>query len=219
MTRAEIIAQFRAENREITTRVATDTVLENWLLLGDKEVCAITRCIVSDVVFNSVVSTSVYDTRYDLEAEIDKFYDIDEFPGGGVSFDDKSLTKTTVAELDKESPTWRTGSAGTPKKWYRRGGNLYFDRPVSTADLEIRVYTVLVSDDFDDDDIMPFNQLGYLEPFHSSLVKYLQWKAKEKVGKPGEGAKARQEFLDYCQWMKKMIGGNKYGPIRLVPTI
>jgi hypothetical protein len=217
MTRAEIIAMFRADNSEIPDRVISDAKLHNWALVGDKLVCAISRCIVADITFNSVVTTSVYDTRYDLIEKIDKFYDIDDYPGGGTSFDDKPLGKTTVAELDQETPTWRTRSAGTPKKYYRRGKYLYFDRPVDTADLEIRVYAVLVSDDFNNDNIIPFNQLTYLEPFHNAINKYLQWQAKLEVGKPQEAAKAEKDFYDFVAFMKKMITGGKVSPIRFQP--
>jgi len=219
MTRSEIISAFRVDNSELTSNVITDAQLHNYLLFGDKEVCAITRCIVSDKVFHSVASTSVYDTRYDLTNEIDNFFDIDDFPGGGVSFDDDPLDKTTVAQLDQESSTWRTRTAGVPKKYYRRSKYLYFDRPVKTAALDIRVYCVLISDDFNNDDILPFNQLTYLEPFHSVLVMYLKWKAKAKVGKPQDAATAKQEFYDYCQFMKKTIQGGTAGPIQYKPSI
>lgn len=219
MTRAEIRAYFRAECPDVTTNVASDTVLNNWLLSADKEASALMRCIVGDVVITSVASTSVYDTKYDLESEVNKFYDIDDMPGGGVSFDDDPLDKTTVSELDRDSSSWRTRTAGKPQEWYRRGKYLYFDRPVSStyADKEIRVYTVLISDDFNDDDIMPFNQLAHLEPFHSGLIHYLKWKGKDKIAKPQESQKARQDFLDYYNWAKKVIGGNKFGPIYLQP--
>jgi hypothetical protein len=215
MTLSEIIQLFRVENPEITTQVVSDVLLKKWCIQGDKEVCALTRCIVGDSTIVSVASSSVYDTKYDLEAEIDKFFDIDDFPGGGVSFDDEPLEKTTVAELDKEDSSWRTRSAGTPEKWYRRGKFLYFDYPVSTADLEIRVYTVLVSDDFVGDDTTPYNQLSHLELYHYGINKYLQWKAKAKVGKPNEAQAAQAEFLDYAKFMKSQIGGNKYSPIRV----
>ena len=217
MIRSEIRNTFRVENPEIDDRVATDVELNSWLLQGDKEVCAITRCIVSDFVITSVTSTSVYDTKYDLTDEEPKFFDIDEMPGGGVSFDDEPLEKTSVSELDADNKDWRKRNAGTPEKWYRRGKWLYFDYPVLTEDLDIRVYAVLVSDDFNDDNIMPFNQLSFLEPYHQVLLKYLQWKAKEKVGKPEEGMRARQEFLQYAEWMKKMISGNKISAIRIQP--
>ena len=214
MTLTEIIEMFRVDNPEITERVISDTLLKNWAKIGDKEICAITRCIVGDTTFDSVVSTSVYATKYDLTALIDKFFDIDDYPGGGVSFDDDPLEKTTVAELDQEDSDWRTASAGTPEKYYRRGKYLYFDCPVKTAGEEIRVYAVLISDDFTGINQKPYNELGYLEPFHSGIVKYLQWKAKEKIGKSGEGDKAAKEFYSYANWMKKMIGGGKYSPIR-----
>ena len=215
MIRSEIVALFRSENPDIPSREVSDTVLYGWLEQADKEFCAITRCIVSDETFNSAVSTSVYLTRYDLTSEITKFYDIDELPGGGVVYDDNPLTKTTISELDAETPTWRTRTAGTPTKWYRRGKYLYFDRPVSEVKT-IRVYCVLISDDWNAD-VMPCNQLTFMEPFHSGFNKYLQWKAKEKIGKPEEGQRARQEFLDYANWVKKQLGGNKYGVIRFVP--
>lgn len=217
MTRLEIIARFRAEVPEVTERVATDVVVAGWCLDADKEICAVTRCIVSDVAFSSVVSTSVYDTRYDLSSNIAKFYDIDDLPGGGVSFDEEPLEKTTVAELDRESPSWRERVAGTPDKWYRRGKYLYFDRPVKTAGLSIRVYAVLISDDFNNDNKKPYNELAYLEPFHRGIVEYLKWQGKRKIGKPGEADQAQKEFYAYTAFMKKSIGGNKYSNIYFQP--
>jgi len=149
------------------------------------------------------------------DLEISKFFDIDVFPGGGVSFDDTPLEMTAVSELDQLTPTWRENSAGKPKKWYRRGKYLYFDRPVSSSydELDIRVYAVLVSDDFNDDDIMPYNQLPYLEPFHSGIVEYLKWQGKRKIGKPEDAAQAEKEFMNYTTWMKRQLAGGKSSKI------
>lgn len=217
MILSDIVTLFRIENPDITDRVISDALLKKWCLTGDKEVCAITRCIVGDTTFNSVVSASVYNTKYDLTGLIPKFYDIDDFPGGGVSFDDDPLEKTTVSQLDADDSSWRERSAGTPEKWYRRGKYLYFDYPVLTADLEIRVYAVSISDDFNNDNITPYNQLTYLEPFHYGINKYLMWKAKEKIGKDQEKLVAKQEFYDYCSFMKKQLGGNKFSSINIQP--
>lgn len=218
MILTEILDLFRAENSELTERVISDVLLKLWAKQGDKEICAITRCIVGDYTFDSIATTSVYNTRFDLTEKIPKFYDIDDFPGGGVSFDDVPLIKTTVAGLDAEEDGWRTNSAGTPDKYYRRGKYLYFNCPISTADKEIRVYVVLVSDDFIGDDSTPYNGLTYLEPYHYGIVKFLQWKAKAKVGKPGEGQIGEKEFATYANWMKIQIGGNKFSQIRMQPV-
>lgn len=218
MTLTEIIAMFRTENPEITDRVITDTLLKNWALIGDKEICAITKCIVSDTTFDSVVTTSVYTTKYDLTGLITKFYAIDDYPGGGVSYENKPLDKTSVAELDEEDEDWRTRSAGIPEKYYVRGQYLYFDWPVATASKKIRVYACLISNDLTGVNQKPYNELTYLEPFHYGIVKYLQWKAKEKIGKPGEGDKAAKEFSTYALWMKSQIGGNKFSPVRFTKS-
>jgi hypothetical protein len=217
MTLTEILALFRTENPEIPDNVASDTLLKLWAKQADKEVCAFTRCIVSDTIINSVATTSVYNTKYNLTDLIPKFYDIDDFPGGGVSFDDVPLTKTTVSELDVEDESWRTGSAGTPEKYYRRGNYLYFDTPVLTADLEIRIYASLISDDFTGDDSTPYNSLEMYVPFHYAIVKYLGWKAKAKMGKPQEAQLAGQEYMSYLTLMKKEIGGDKFSSITMVP--
>lgn len=217
MTRKEIIDDFRVENPDITINVISDALLNVWCKKADKEVCAITRCIIDQN--GTVIETAENDTHWDLTAKITKFYDIDEWPGGGVSYDDDRLTKTTIAELDDESPSWRTRSAGTPKKYYRRGKWLYLDRPVDSNIKDIRIYSVLISDNFDDDDKTPYNGLTYLEPFHDAIGKYLQWKGKAKKGKPEEAGLAKTEFFDYCQWMKKMIGGGKYTEIRFEPKV
>jgi hypothetical protein len=212
MTRDEIIETFRAEYPEITDRVIGDALLAAWCKTGDKVICAQSRCIISDVTFDSVVTTSVYDTKYDLTLKIPKFYDIDSYPGGGVIYDEEPLDKTTIAKLDAEHSGWRSNSAGTPEAYYRRGAWLYFDCPVSTVKV-IRVYCVLISDDFDSADLMPYNQLAYLEPFHYALVKYLGWKAKLKAGKPGEAQEAATELAQFISWMKKELSGGKYTDI------
>lgn len=212
MTGTEIIAAFREENPEITSRVVTDAVLTTWLKEGNVNVSTRCRLIVGEGTFNSVVDVS----RYDMTNEIEKFFDIDEIPGGGVSYDDKRLDHTTIAELDRRTPSWRTASSGTPRQYYRRGQYIYFEKPPVSIK-EIKVYAVLTPDDFTGAETEPFNQLTYLRPFHYSLVFYLTMRAKMKVGKDVEQASARAEFEGYINWVKKEIGGGKYGTIQFVP--
>ncbi len=208
MNRADIVQIFRTENPEITSRVITDSLLYDWCKQGDKEICAITRCIVGDTTFTCAED----DEYWDLTVKIPKFYDIDEYPGGGVSYDDDRLTLTTIAELDNKSSGWRTRSSGEPKNYFRRGKHIYTDRPCLEAK-SIHIYTILISDDFDSDTDKPYNNLTYLEPFHYGINKYLQWKAKEKIGKQSEASTAKNEFFDFTKWMKSMLGGNKFSPI------
>ena len=215
MDRAEIISTFRAENPEITARVLTDTVLGVWCKQGDKRICAMTRCIVDRD--GMTISTTENDTNWSLSAEIPKFYDIDEFPGGGVAYDDLRIDYKTIGELDIEDRTWRSRTSGAPKAYYRRGDYIYMDRAIDSNAEDLKVYAVLIPDDFDSDDKTPYNELSYLEPFHYGLVEYLQMRAKQKIGKEGEGDKAEAQFLKYVAWMKKTIGGGKYGKMFLTP--
>lgn len=212
MTRLEIITRFREECPEITERVISDSVLGSWCEIGDLEVACRARIIVGDVTFAAIVGQS----SYDITAEEPKFYDCDEFPGGGVSFDDDRLDHTTIGELDSDEPSWRTNSNGTPDSYYRRGKYINFNRPPD-ATSDIQVYTVLKSDPFDDDAKTPFNQLTHLEPFHYAIVLYLIMRAKAKVGKPEERTAAMAEYGSYVSWIQKSLGGNKYGPISLHP--
>ena len=218
MNRNDIKIAFRAENPEITSRVVSNTLLNIWCESGDKEVCAITRCIVDQD--GTTITTAEDDQYYDLTDKITKFYDIDEWPGGGVAYNNKRLVKKTIAELDDDTMSaWRERSSGTPKNYYRRGQWLYLDRPIDSNEYDLQIYAVLISDDFDDDDKTPYNQLTYLEPYHYGIVKYLQWKAKAKVGKPQEASIAMQEFSTYAAWMKKMIGGIRKVIIRFEPKV
>lgn len=212
MTGNEIIDNFRQANPEITDRVLTDAVLTTWLKEGNMHVATRCRLIVDEETFNCVVNVS----RYDLTNEVEKFFDIDEFPGGGVSYDNKKIYHSTIAELDRRIPSWRTASSGTPRKYYRRGKYIYFEKPPSEIK-EIKVYTVLTPDAFTGGETEPFNQLTYLRPFHYSLVFYLTMRAKMKVGKDVEQASARAEFEGYINWVKKEVGGGKYGTIQFVP--
>ena len=215
MIRSEIISRFRQENAEISDRVITDSVLNSWLIVGDKEICARARLIVDDD--GTTIETTEDDTHYDLTSKISKFYSIDTYPGGGVTYNDKRIHKTTIAKLDAESSNWRARSSGTPKEYYVRGKWLYLDRPVDSNEYDLKVYSVLIADDFDDDSKTPYNQITMYEPFHPGLIFYLAWRAKAKVGKPQDSAIAEQEYLNYVEWIKREVGGKKYDTISFQP--
>ena len=204
MTRQEIRERFRSENPDITDRVITDATLNTWMESADKEICAFTRCIVSNVAqtFNTVIGTKYYD----LTSNISKFYDIDDMPGGGVYYDDLPLKKITIGELNYKSRGWRTADTGTPRWYFRRGTYLWL-HPTPDAVQDVDVDCVLISDDFDSDSETPYNGLTHLEPFHDGISKYLQSRAKQKIGKPEEGAQAKKDYMDYLTWMKKVVKG------------
>jgi len=213
MNRKEIIARFREENPEITKSVASDSVLESWAEVGDKEICARVRLVKGQKTFSSAVGIDAYN----LSVKIPKFYDIDEYPGGGVAYDNDRLRLETVASLDERRENWRDASNGTPFDYYRRGPDVVLGRkPDAIKDIEI--YTVLVSDDFDDDSKLPFNQLSYLEPFHYSLVLYLKMRVfMGKVKKKDPAAMAKLEYEDYVKWMKNEVDRGIYTAIQIRP--
>ena len=218
MIRTEIISRFREENPEMTANVISDTVLKTWLLVGDKEVCAKARLIVASDTINATEDEDSYDLTV-----LDKFYDIDEYPGGGIyrvntDGTGKRLVKTTKAELDANNPSWRTASSGIPKQYFRRGKYLKLDRDCSSSVDYFDVDYVAISDDFNSDSIIPYNQLPHLEPFHPALNFYLNWRAKVKVGKADEATTALGLYSAYVLWMKKEVGGGKYGAVNYVPS-
>ncbi len=212
MTRIEIKNRFRQENPDMTANVISNTILDSWCEAGDKEICARLRLIKSSTSFSSVVGTDTYN----LMTRITNFYDIDEYPGGGVIYDDRRLTMKTIAQFDEERTNWRTASNGTPYDYARYNQNIILGRkPVSVK--TIQVYAILLSDDFDDDNILPFNEYTYLEPFHYSLVLYLTMRAKGKVGKDEDAKKAREEYEEYLKWMKQEVNRGTHGEISFRP--
>ena len=94
MTRQEIIAKFRQENAEITTRVITDDVLASWLLSGNLDYATRLRCLVDQD--GQTISTIEDQTYIDLTAEISNYYAVDEFPGGGVLYNNKRIKFATI---------------------------------------------------------------------------------------------------------------------------
>lgn len=212
MIRTEIISTMRQESPDITERVLSDVQCNTMLIQGNLDVCTKTRCIYDDFSFNSEVGIS----SYDLTSKIPKFYDIDEYPGGGVNYDDQRITKSTIAELDSDDPGWRNSSNGIPQKYFRRGKWLKFD--IAPDEVKsIIISAIIIPDQFNDDNISPFNGLTYLEPFHYSLVLYLRWKGKINLGKQEDMVIAQREYLDYCKWIKQQLGGHTYGEIRQIP--
>lgn len=213
MNRREIISLFRSENPEITTRVASNTLCHSWLKVGNRDICARTRCIVN--IEPETITTLEDEENWDLAAEISKFYCVDEYPGGGIAYNDKRLEETSIARLDEEQPGWRTADAGTPTKYFGRGTYIYTNRPVDSNAYDLKVYAVLIPDDFDADTKTPYNELTHLEPFHPLLTRYLKMRAKEKIAKREDALLARTEYLTGIEDMKKMLGGGKYDKIYL----
>lgn len=218
MTRLEIEAKFREENPEFTTNVITASTLHSWCLAANKEICCKARLIVATDDITAIEDQANYDLT-----TLSKFYDIDEIPGGGVSYvndddNEKRLDKTSKSKLDSEISNWRTANSGTPKQYYRRGKYMYvYPKPDDTI-TQFNVDYVAKPDDFNDDNIEPYNQLTHLEPFHDAILFYLAWRAKAKVGKGEEAATAMQLYGAYVQWMRKEVGGGKYGPIEFRPS-
>lgn len=215
MTRLELRTLFRGENPELTLNVISDATLNAWLLKANQEVAASTYCIVSNTsyTFNTVVDTQYYD----LESKISKFYAIDDMPGGGVYYDDLPLKKVSPGEMNYIRKSWKTSESGTPRRYWRRGKYLWFDvKPSAIKAVAVDAY--LIPDDFNDDNALPFNGLTHLIPFHDSLSKYLQWRAKEKVGKDDEGAKAQAAYVSYVSWMKKLCKSANQSSVNFRPS-
>lgn len=208
MNRAEIRQVFRDENPDIPDRVVSDTTLNSWCLLADKEICCETRCIVTNE--SETFDTVAGSWYYDLSSKIEKFFEIDDFPGGGVYYDDDPLKKITPGRMNTIDSTWKLRSNGTPTRYWRRGQYLWFDRP-NEASSEIAVDAVLYPDDFDSDTKEPYDGLTHLEPYHEAIVRYLEWRAKQKSGKDGESAIAFKNYTMYRSNMKKKIRGYQQG--------
>lgn len=219
MIRSEIRQRFRDENPEITANVVSDVTLNSWMQTGDKEICAKARLIVDTDSVSAVEDQS----QYDFTSLISKFFDIDEYPGGGISIIDTDGNETrlfhrTKAELDQLRRGWRTQASGTPKDYYRRGKYVYLVPAPDDSIASLNVDNILISDAFDDDAKTPYNQRLDLEPFHPGILFYLKWRAKDKIGKPEESMAAFSTYGAYVEWMRKSVGGGKYGPINFVPT-
>ncbi len=220
MIGTDIIQKFREENPELDVNVIPDTVLASWLLTGDQEVCMKVRLINAE---DQNITPVAGQKTYDLTKVNSLFFDIDEMPGGGVcqypsNNNYKRLTKTTKSELDANKAQWRMASQGVPKYYYRSGNSIVVYPTPDTTIVNMTADLILLSNPYTNMSVMPFNQLPYLAPFHYSLVLYLQWRAKIKIGKTDEGTAAYNLYNTYVQWMIKTIGGGKYGPIEFRPS-
>jgi len=215
MNRLEVRQLFRQDSPEVTDRVCSDTVLNSWIDLANREAGCAARCIVSNIpeTFHSVEDLQYYD----LESNIDNFYDIDDVPGGGVFYDDSPLTKTSPAEMNYKSSQWKSKDSGTPKKWWRRGKFLWFDYAPDTGDLDIEVDCVYIPSDLSTDASEIFNGLGHLQPYSEAISKFLQIKAKELLGKYNEATQAMQHYQKYVAWMKAQVAGYSQTAIYMRP--
>jgi len=215
MDRGAIIQRFRQENPSITANVASDAVLQSWCEIGNLEVATRARLIRGETTFSS----SIDEDTYNLTALIPSFYDIDELPGGGVVYNNKRIELESVASLDAKRSGWRTQSSGTPIDYYRRNQFLVFGRDPSSVE-DVLVYSVLKPDTLDDDSKTPFNQLEHLEPFHYSLVLYLEMRVYgNKVIRPTSEMTAKQEYETYIDWLKKEVYRGIYQDIIMRPPV
>lgn len=219
MLMSDIIQRFRDENPELDPNVIPDATLMSWLLVGDLEICTMVRLINQEGFSIPVVSGTA---RYDLTTVSPLFLDIDESVGGGLAYYNtsgnyKRLEKQTKAWLDNNVAQWRTASIGVPRYYYRYGKYVVLCPTPSSVITNLTVDLILLSNPFNNLTIMPFNQLPYLAPFHYSLVLYLVWRAKVKIGKGDESDAALKALNTYVQWMVKTIGGGKYGVVEFRP--
>lgn len=217
---SDIIQRFRDENPELDANVIPDNTLMSWLLVGDLEICTKVRLINQEgFVVTSVPSQS----KYNLTSISPLFLDIDESIGGGVAYYNtsgnyKRIYPKTKAWLDNNSSQWRTATTGVPRYYYRYGNSIIVYPTPSSVVSYFTIDCILLSNPFNNLNIMPFNQLPYLAPFHQSLVLYLQWRAKIKIGKADESDTALKAYDGYVQWMIATIGGGKYGEIEFRPS-
>jgi len=215
MNREETRARFRQENPDVTDRVLTDAQLNSWLIEGNLNFSTQCRLITETVTIQSISGTG----SYSLATAEPNLIDIDEFPGGGVSYNNKRITMTSKANLDVEHTSWRDYADGTPKEYFRRGEYIYFDRAPDTSDVDIDVDLIITPDDFNDDSLTPFNGLVHLNPYHYGLVLYVTARAKAKVGKDNDKIAATTEYQDYVAWCKKTVQGNTISSMRFVPPV
>lgn len=211
MTRQEVKDTFRSENPDITDRVIDDPVLNTWCVQGNLDMAIRARLIRGEFTY---VTSGTEEFFRDLTAENDKFYDIDESPGGGIEYDGRRIVKDTMAGISTRRRRWRERTSGRVTRYFRRGQFLWYERPAEDGKT-IRVYAVLLPDEWDDDNKIPFNELTYLEPFHPGLVKYLEWKSKGKIEKGQAEVDARNQYRDYANWALEQVGGDILGAIFL----
>lgn len=220
MLMSDIIQRFRDENPELDANVISDTTLMSFLLVGDLEICTKVRLINQE---GFVIPAVTNQSKYNLTTNNPLFLDIDEAVGGGLVYFTTSGTykriyPKTKAWLDNNNSQWRTASPGIPRYYYRYGNSIIvYPTPNSTVSY-FTMDQILLSNPFNNLNIMPFNQLPYLAPFHQSLVLYLQWRAKIKIGKADEADTALKAYAGYVDWMIKTIGGGKYGEIEFRPS-
>lgn len=220
MLMSDIIQRFRDENPELDANVISNTVLMEWLLTGDLEICTKVRLINQE---GAVLTSVANQSTYDITTTSALFLDIDESVGGGICYfltsgTYKRIYPKTKAWLDNNNSQWRTANSGTPLYYYRYGKNVVFYPKPSSSVSYFTVDLILLSNPFNNLNIMPFNQLPYLAPFHPSLNFYLNWRAKVKIGKQDESDTALKAYDAYVGWMIKTIGGGKYGVIEFRPT-
>ena len=215
---SDIIQRFRDENPEIDVNVIPDATLQSWLLIGDQEVCMDQRLI---TVENVNIPAIQGQNQYNLTSLNPLFFDVNESYSGGLVYytanQYKRIYPKTKAWLDNNYSQWRTAAQGTPR-WYYRQNNyiVVYPTPDNTI-INFNIDLVLLSNPFNSLNIMPYNQLPYLAPFHYALCLYLQWRAKIKIGKEEEGKSAYALYKYYLDWMRKLIQGGRQGEIEFRP--
>lgn len=220
MLMSDIIQRFRDENPELDANVIPDNTLMSWLLVGDLEICTKVRLINQE---GFVVPSVPNQSKYNLTTISPLFLDIDESIGGGLAYYNtsgnyKRIYPKTKAWLDNNNSQWRTATSGIPRYYYRYGNSIIVYPTPSSVVSYFTIDCILLSNPFNNLNIMPFNQLPYLAPFHQSLVLYLQWRAKIKIGKADESDTALKAYDGYVQWMIDHVGGGKYGEIEFRPS-
>jgi len=110
--------EVRRKLAEVTAAFFTDLEVYSWLNQGQIDIATKSRCLKKNVTV-----TTDSNQEYDLKTSTNSFGDIIDISEDGVSFKKNGtswdmLSYTTKWRLNREQPSWRGVSSGTPNEYY-----------------------------------------------------------------------------------------------------
>jgi len=189
-------------NTEFPSGAVTDTEKLIWFNNACQDIVRRTLCLRTSYTLDIAAATQ----EYDLSSSV-LMIDAD----GGVCYYDSNsvwqrLEAASMNWLDNNVTNWRSKTSDTLTGYYKKGQTLgVYPKPITAKTDGLRVYYIAKPNVLSANTDVPFDDDESLTPYHTLIIAYSLWKAKQKRGKFTQAEVYKTEYYNGIVMMNREI--------------
>lgn len=198
---------IRDTSSDTTLQRYSDTILDDLINAGQREVVDQTWCLNLSTSSTLVANTTYYSLPTDVLAVTEVTY---RAADGTTS----RLEETTPEKVWREHPDFEKSYTGTPNEYFVRTSTsgadsleiAYMPIATTTSTGTVRVYYYSQANDMSSDSDVPFDGYRHLYPYHDTLWLYVTYRIKLLEGRETEADLYRTLFEEKTANMRSQLG-------------